>query len=279
MTRAFLSVGFIALAAAMMFASPHGAREPSRVLRIPDVVVEGNETVKKLDPVYVHFAAPPLANKRRVKLWATHYSVPRVNAVRGEDGVPLLDIKGNELGPRLALKDFCRAAMEGTVAVSSKRGRRLYDFDGIADTQQADCTEYYPRHGAIGKSRFKRGRGIHGSGAGGRNMIPYRTVAVDPRLIPLGSVLFIPAARGTVVTLDDGETQIHDGYFYAGDTGGSIDGNHVDVFIGYSAWNPFSFVKSHMGDTFDAYLVEEPLVREAMLSAHAPLDRSMLSQR
>lgn len=279
MKKAFLSLGFMALAAAALFATPHGAVSSSRVMRVPDVVVDGTNTVEKLDPVYVHFAPPPVAGKRRVKLWATHYSIPRVNQVRGDEGVPLLDIKGNELGPKLSLKDFCRASMEGTVAVSSKKGRRLYDFDGVADTQQVDCTEYYPRHAAIGKSRFKRGRGVHGSGAGGRNMVPYRTVAVDPELIPLGSVLYIPAARGTVVTLDDGETHIHDGYFYAGDTGGSIDGNHVDVFIGYSAHNPFSFVKSHMGETFEAFLVEEPLIREAMLSAHAPLDDSVASLR
>jgi 3D (Asp-Asp-Asp) domain-containing protein len=202
-----------------------------------------------------------------------------VYEVRGEQAVPLLDMAGNELGAKLSPKDFCRAGMEGTVAVLSKRGRKLYDFDGVAEDQQVDCTQYFPRHAAIGKSRFKPARGAHGSGAGGRSMVPYRTIAVDPRLIPIGSVLYVPAARGAVVTLENGETQIHDGYFYAADTGGSIDGNHVDIFLGYSAWNPFSFVKSHPGATFDAYLVEEPLVLEAMAAAHAPRDGAMLSKR
>lgn len=277
MARTFLFVGFIALAAATLISSPHGARETSRVVRIPDVVI-GGHVPEKLEPVYVHFSPPALEGRRRVKLWATHYSIPRVYAQHGDDAVALLDIHGNELGAKLSPKDFCRAAMEGTVAVLSKRGKKLYDFDGIADAEQVDCKQYFPRHAAIGRSRFKPARGVHGSGAGGRSMVPYRSIAVDPRLIALGSVLFVPAARGVVVTLDNGDTQIHDGYFYAADTGGAIEGNHVDVFIGYSAWNPFSFVKSHPGATFDAYLVEEPLVLEALAEAHAPKDDHLISR-
>jgi 3D (Asp-Asp-Asp) domain-containing protein len=48
----------------------------------------------------------------------------------------------------------------------------------------------------------------------------YRSIAVDPRVIPLGSRVYIPAYR-------------HDGYggwFVAQDTGGAIGGRHVDVF-------------------------------------------------
>lgn len=276
MAKTFMWVGLAAVAAVTIVSSPHGTRETSRPMRIPEVVIGAD----RLDPVFVSFAPPTLNGRRHVKLWATHYSIPRAIETKSEDAVALLDIKGNELGPKLSPKDFCRAAMEGTVAVSSRRrAQKLYDFDGIGEDHLTDCTKYYPRHSAIGRSRFKRARAIHGSGAGGRSMVPYRSIAVDPDLIPLGSVLFIPAARGAVVTTENGETHIHDGYFYAADTGGAIDGNHVDVFIGYSVWNPFSFVKSHANATFDAYLVEEPLVREAMLSAHAPGDNNMLSKR
>jgi 3D (Asp-Asp-Asp) domain-containing protein len=48
----------------------------------------------------------------------------------------------------------------------------------------------------------------------------YRSVAVDPSVIPLGSRVYIPAYR-------------HDGYggwFVAQDTGGAIGGRHVDVY-------------------------------------------------
>jgi 3D (Asp-Asp-Asp) domain-containing protein len=48
---------------------------------------------------------------------------------------------------------------------------------------------------------------------------PYRTLAVDPRLIPRGSRVYIPAYRS-----------IAGGWFVAQDTGGAIIGRHVDVY-------------------------------------------------
>lgn len=48
---------------------------------------------------------------------------------------------------------------------------------------------------------------------------PYRTLAVDPRLIPRGSRIYIPAYRA-----------ISGGWFVAQDTGGAIIGRHVDVY-------------------------------------------------
>jgi 3D (Asp-Asp-Asp) domain-containing protein len=46
-----------------------------------------------------------------------------------------------------------------------------------------------------------------------------RSVAVDPRLIPLGSHIFIPAYAA-----------VNGGWFEADDTGGAIIGRHIDVF-------------------------------------------------
>lgn len=53
-----------------------------------------------------------------------------------------------------------------------------------------------------------------------RPLTYYRTIAVDPSLIPLGSRIFLPAYRWTRFK----------GWFVAGDTGGAIGGQHVDVF-------------------------------------------------
>lgn len=47
-------------------------------------------------------------------------------------------------------------------------------------------------------------------------------VAVDPRVIPLGSKLYITSADGSYVY----------GYCIAGDTGGAIKGHRVDLFLG-----------------------------------------------
>jgi 3D (Asp-Asp-Asp) domain-containing protein len=53
-----------------------------------------------------------------------------------------------------------------------------------------------------------------------RPLTSYRSIAVDPRLIPLGSRVFLPAYRWT---------RYH-GWFRAADTGSAIGGSHVDVF-------------------------------------------------
>jgi hypothetical protein len=49
---------------------------------------------------------------------------------------------------------------------------------------------------------------------------PYQSIAVDPRLIPLGSHVYIPAYR------KDG----YGGWFVAQDTGGAIRGHRIDVY-------------------------------------------------
>ncbi len=48
----------------------------------------------------------------------------------------------------------------------------------------------------------------------------YESIAVDPRVIPLGSRVYVPAYR------HDG----HGGWFVAADTGGAINGHHIDVY-------------------------------------------------
>ena len=47
----------------------------------------------------------------------------------------------------------------------------------------------------------------------------YHSIAVDPRLIPLGSRVYVPAYRG-----------LGGGWFVAQDTGGAIRGRHIDVY-------------------------------------------------
>jgi len=48
----------------------------------------------------------------------------------------------------------------------------------------------------------------------------YQSIAVDPDVIPLGSRVYVPAYRG------DG----YGGWFVAQDTGGAINGRHIDVY-------------------------------------------------
>lgn len=57
---------------------------------------------------------------------------------------------------------------------------------------------------------------------------PMRTLAVDPKVIPRRSIVFIEETVGMV--MPDG--RLHDGLWYASDIGGAIKGKKVDLFTG-----------------------------------------------
>lgn len=73
------------------------------------------------------------------------------------------------------------------------------------------------------------GGGATGNDSLGCRPVPMRTVAVDPRYIPRRTRLFIPETVG--MRMPDGS--IHDGYWYASDTGGAIRGQKIDLYTGH----------------------------------------------
>jgi len=91
-------------------------------------------------------------------------------------------------------------------------------------------------------------------------LIPYRSAAVDPEQIPLGSVLYIPRAEG--VPLPGGEE--HDGYFLAHDVGGAITSQRIDLFVGTEEDVRNAFTKNGLSNMAPVrvYLVLEPLAEE-----------------
>lgn len=207
-----------------------------------------------------------------VTLWATYYSIHR--AQRVANGQPLLDIKGQPLGPMLSKQDWCHAALEGTVQVMEFAGQAtVYNFAGRGDTPQVDCSSFFKSLSnstleRVNRVRFAPLRNSYGLGTGGYRLVPYRTIAVDRSQIPIGSVIYIPEARGKVVALPSGDRVIHDGFFFAADVGSGIQGNHVDVFIGTSTQNPFSFITSRSTGTFRAFLIQDAEITQALLALH-----------
>jgi 3D (Asp-Asp-Asp) domain-containing protein len=122
-------------------------------------------------------------------------------------------------------------------------GRR-YHFDDIAvggwvnSSGRAGGTPYW-RRGAFWRNRmggltfpleqggWSAGAGVHYVEAPGVTFAPgpsrplkfYASVAVDPKVIPLGTKIYIPAYR-----------QLNGGWFRAADVGGAIRGRHIDVY-------------------------------------------------
>lgn len=101
-------------------------------------------------------------------------------------------------------------------------------------------------------------------------LVPFRSIAVDERQVPIPfqSVIYIPAARGIRITLPSGQNVLHDGYFYAADTGGAIRDFHIDVFGGTSHDNPFpNFVRGE-NFRFPAFLIQNARISEMLREMH-----------
>ncbi|WP_310429216.1 3D domain-containing protein [Chamaesiphon sp. VAR_48_metabat_135_sub] len=203
-------------------------------------------------------------------LWATFYYIPEVDD--NPNGVDLLDISGNKLGVKLADRDWCNAALEGTVSVRTADGKvKTFNFAGVGATSQVDCRPFFPNLTTIektNKSRFAISKGKFGEGVNGLKLVPYRSIAVDRTDIAIGTVIYIPSARGIKVILPSGETDTHDGYFLAADVGGAIKDHHIDVFIGVADTNPFPFVKSVNTAIFEAFIITSDSIIDKLKAAH-----------
>ena len=201
-------------------------------------------------------------------LWATWYWTPSYPST---SGVPLLDVDKKPLGPkttglRLPPESFCRAAVEGAVRMNGQ----VYTFAGIGSHKLTDCKPYWPAMTQAPYVRFEKSDSPYGEGVNDYDLVPYRTIAVDEAQIPIGTVLYIPRARGCLLTLPDGKRVRHDGYFFAGDDGYGVHGSHIDVFLGISQGCPFPWVVSRPWGTFQAYVVTDLALIAALRRRHLP---------
>lgn len=84
---------------------------------------------------------------------------------------------------------------------------------------------------------FKVTNAQWGTAGTGRALQPFRTIAVDPKVVKLGSLLYVPLLDGRLMP---GRAPwggyVHDGCVIADDTGGHIAGNRIDLFVGRKAY-------------------------------------------
>lgn len=152
----------------------------------------------------------------------TYYNFPHQLDYRGPT-VSLFDAECRALAtvPRAFHDTLC---VQGSGSLASGRTVSFARRD-------CECARLCPRSGQkicfaeLDPERFPWGRG-----AAGTAIVPLRSVAVDVRVVPLGTPLFIPEFVG--LPLEASGTGSHDGCFVAEDRGIKVIGQHVDVFTG-----------------------------------------------
>ncbi len=106
--------------------------------------------------------------------------------------------------------------------------------DPIGDVLSKVAAQFEPILATIGLKATLYHSGGHGVGdtdSLGCRVVPMRTAAVDGVQVPKHTVLFIKETVG--LPLPGGG--LHDGYWYASDTGGAIHKGRIDLFTGSGA--------------------------------------------
>lgn len=142
--------------------------------------------------------------------------IKKTYAVRYENGV--------EVSKVLIQEDIVVKPVDTIIHVGTKE-RQIKTIAGTYTTKPASYKKYIDvsasaydlSYASCGKRPGDRGYGITASGMRAQVGV----VAVDPRVIPLGTKLYIEAPDGSWVY----------GMAVAGDTGGAIKGNKVDLFF------------------------------------------------
>jgi 3D (Asp-Asp-Asp) domain-containing protein len=161
------------------------------------------------------------------KFKTTFYWVVEESAYPKSRAVPLYDKQGRLVGrfSNRFVADFKREA-----AARLRDGR---------------CISYMKRAGRVMVDTCFMGYGGH-------TLTEFKSIAVDPRVIPIGSRVYIPQAEKVVV----GGRPLN-GIFYAHDIGSAVKGKHVDVFVGARS-NIGAFTSAGMRSlgSVDVYVLE-----------------------
>lgn len=219
------------------------------------------------------FEPPNVASElTSVSLWSTQYYI---HQFQSGGTIPIVYADGTYSGLSADTCDFCSASLEGTAYVIDSTGNiTVINFAKTGDSTFVDCrtcNKYAKSKLNVeswGKTLWQKSDG-YGNGVKNFKLIPFRTIAVDKDFIPYGTVIFIPQAKGKVIYLPKGEKVIHDGYFFAGDTGGAIKKNHIDIFTGIYSGNPFpEIIQSIETKTFEAVIVTDSTIINTLTQKH-----------
>ena len=219
------------------------------------------------------FPAPDSIEKlAQIKLWSTQYYIHEFTS---GGSIAIKDQDGDPTGLFADTCDFCKASLEGTAFVKDSTGKiTVINFASTGKGSQVDCKACSSfkksklNTDSWGKTLWSISSG-YGNGVLNYKLVPFRTIAVDPAVIPYGTVLYVAEADGIQITLPGGTMVVHDGYFFAGDTGGAIKKDHIDTFTGVFTGNPFpQMITSLPGGKFTARIVTDQHIIRALTDLH-----------
>lgn len=220
--------------------------------------------------------------RQKTKLWGTYFYTK--TAKDAGHGYELIGTDNTPIGFRLPQRERCMFALEGAGIIEKGGKSTVINVVDAKGPKQLDCKKYFQTRikgnpkfleivRGMEKTRFAviHNGAKYGLGQRDWHLVPLRSIAVYPRTIPLGTVVYIPAARGLKAKLPDGTEITHDGYFFAADTGSDIKRSHIDIFEGIKNRNPFPAM---LGSTIDnkkwfaAYIIENTNIKQILLGKH-----------
>lgn len=153
------------------------------------------------------FALPADTDTQRTLRATLYYTALENDYPAGNDVV--LKTKAGALIARISKEFNAKAGIEGSAKLSDGR---VINVDGRID----------------GERRWKVVANDYGLDALGCPLVPFRSAAVDMSVVPKRARLFLAETVG--MQLPSGGR--HDGIWYAVDTGKSIEGDRIDLFVG-----------------------------------------------
>ena len=203
------------------FTQEYSQEEETLMINVVRVTEETIEEKQKIKASVVKLDNPNIYVGRSVTIQpGKNGEKTIVYKVRRENGKETSKVLISETVTKTAIDKIVEVGTKPLPAYTSKYGFRSVDKAEIpAHTKSfvVNASAYDLSYASCGKNPGDRGYGITASGMRAR----YGVVAVDPKVIPLGTKLYITSLDGSWVY----------GEAIAGDTGGAIKGNRVDLFF------------------------------------------------
>ena len=183
----------------------HASERPDEIL--PDELLEEDSGK----------SAPGKYGRHRGRFQLTYYWMANEKSRKSKRQVSLYDKQCKPIA-KVSSRFAARLVLEGTGALSDGR---VINVAGKCECKHSPCF-------FVVEEDHKR----WGVGVADRPLAPFRSVAVDPSMVSIGTKLYIPELDGLVMPgAPPWGGFVHDGCVTADDRGGGVAGKQLDFFM------------------------------------------------